>query len=125
MKIVIHLLRAFRHYVQSTHVHPFDNIHEFIFEKRSIKMTFYSSPEELGYYSALPNYAEPQYVLCHIEEKDDDKLKYEMCFSFNSKEMTFLELFDITHYLSDNLLKETHEKDISSIEAQLRNTVLL
>lgn len=126
LQIANNMLEAFRHYAMSNPVNnDIGKMHKFFWGNRFFQVTFYNSPEDCGYYSALPNYEELRYILCHIVETSNCHVKYEMYFGFELEKMTFLELFDINYYISSDYVKESTEKHINSIEAQLRETSLI
>lgn len=104
-----------------------DNVYKLFWNKCSeyigmcssqrFEVTLYSSPEDCGYYSLLPNYDELAYVFCIIQEKDiHGKIKREMCFGFDSEKRTFLELFDIDFHSKDGNIYRAED----SIESELK-----
>lgn len=84
---------------------------------RKFEITLYSSPEDCGYFSLLPNYDDLAYIFCIIQEKErNGKIKHEMCFGFDSEKRTFLELFDIDLHAKDGTIYRAED----SIESQLK-----
>ena len=84
-----------------------DIIYKIIWNKRNFQITFFDNPDDLGYCSMLPDYDPSTYILCEIVEKrTDGSKKHEMIFSFDIEKKTFLELFDILHYNSTNIIRE-------------------
>ena len=125
LQIANYLLEAFKQYIHSTTVHDFRKSHKLVWRNSFFVIKFYSSPEDCGYYSALPNYEDLRYVLCNIVEVLNCRHKYEMSFGFDSERMTFLELFDIDYRLANDYIIESQEEYLNSIEAQLRGTSLI
>lgn len=98
-----------------------DNVYEFFWKRRKIQVTLYSSPEECGYYSLLPDSEKLAYVFCIIEEKErGNTTKNEMCFGFDSQKKTFLELFDIDHHFYATIFRAE-----DSIEEKLKGRVII
>lgn len=94
-----------------------DNVYELHWKKQKFEVTLYSSPEDCGYFSVLPNYEDLAYIFCIIQEKEQSgSIKHEMCFGFDSEKRTFLELFDIDLHTKDGTVYRAED----SIESQLK-----
>lgn len=88
---------------------------------QKFEATLYSSPEDCGYYSLLPNHEKLAYVFCIIQEKErSGAIKHEMCFGFDSKKRTFLELFDIDLHTKDGTVYRAED----SIEPELKGRIV-
>lgn len=88
---------------------------------QKFEMTLYSSPEDCGYFSLLPNYDDFAYVFCIIQEKErSGSIKHEMCFGFDSEQRTFLELFDIDLHSKDGTVYRSED----SIESELKGRII-
>ena len=93
-----------------------DNVYELHWKKQKFEVTLYSSPEDCGYFSVLPNYEDLPYIFCIIQEKEQSgSIKHEMCFGFDSEKRTFLELFDIDLHQDGTVYRAE-----DSIESQLK-----
>ena len=102
---------------------PTNHVYKFNWYNRLFYVTFHSSPEVYGYYSALPNFDTTPYLFCSIiEMKSRTQKKCLMNFGFNPETKTFLELFDIEDYSVENLIKECW--DTNSIEHKIRGKIL-
>lgn len=94
-----------------------DNVYKLYWKKQRFEVTLYSSPEDCGYFSLLPNYEDLEYTFCIIQEKDwTGVIKHEMCFGFDSEKRTFLELFDIDYHSKEGTIYKAED----SIESELR-----
>ena len=83
-----------------------DLIYRVIWNGRHFRISFFEDPDKLGYCSMLPDYDPSTYVLCEIvEERADGSRKQEMTFSFDIKKKTFLELFEILHYNTVDIIR--------------------
>lgn len=106
---------------QQVRIYNLDNIYEINWKNRMFRITLYSSPEECGYYSVLPDYRELDYTFCIIQEKRRfGPTKYEMCFGFDSQKRIFLELFDIDFHELNGMIFESGD----SVETRLQGRII-
>lgn len=106
-------------YKESDEYH-LDNVYELHWKKQKFEVTLYSSPEECGYISVLPNYDDLAYVFCIIQEKRSGSIQYEMCFGFDSEKKSFLELFDIDLHSFNGIIFSAED----SIESKLQGRII-
>jgi len=104
-----------------------DLISRVIWNNRLFRISFFEDPDKLGYCSMLPDYDPSTYVLCEIVEKRaNGSTKHVMIFSFDIEKKTFLELFDILHYNTVDILREYPVNYWNCpVEEALRDAIIL
>ena len=103
-----------------------DILYQVIYENRCFEITLLNDPDDCGYYSELDYFNSSTYVLCEIVEKrPNGEKKYEMTFGFDIQKKTFLELFDIVHYNTQNMIRVYITSPTSRLEKNLKNVVIL
>lgn len=96
-----------------------DNLYELHWRNRKFEITLYSSPEDCGYYSVLPDYEEWAYIFCIIKEKyRSGYTKFEMCFGFDSEKKIILELFDIDFHSVNGIVFEAGDSVETSLQGK-------